>query len=80
MPILKMTLVSRPMTADMSGTRRQKRMKVAARIVARVSATTGPVLGVSDGTNGSFPDHLPRDEVGSSRIVQLSEAWARQRR
>ena len=72
------------MAAEISGTRRQNRKNVETRIVARVSATIGPefrpVFGVSVAVNGARPDHWPRAEVGSSKIVQFSAEWLRQRR
>ena len=68
------------MAAEISGTRRQNRKNVDTRIVARVSATIGPVLGVSLAVKGARPDHCPRAEVGSSKIVQFSAEWLRQRR
>ena len=68
------------MTAEMSGTLRQNRRNVRACMVARVIATTGPSEALRAGVNGCTPDHLPRDDVGVSRIVHDSDACLAQRR
>ncbi len=78
MPILKITLGSEPILAEISGTRPQKRAARAGLTVARVMAAMGPWLSPA-GAKGFAPDQWPRTENGSRCSTQDSSARARQR-
>src|SRR6056297_3505341 len=80
MPILNATLGSEPITAEISGSRFQKRRSDRGRIVARVRAASGPSPASASARNGARPDQAPRAEVGVRNTVQSSAARARQRR
>ena len=58
----------------MSGTRRQKRGRLASLTVARVSEASGPECAVFSGTKGVRPLQAPRAETGLRKTVQVSLA------
>src|SRR6056300_357110 len=76
-PILNITFLFSPIRLLIAGAWPQNCKILLQRNVARVKIATGPAFVLGRGSNGVCPDHWPRLDVGSRKMVQVCVARSR---